>query len=430
MKTSSHTIIDGHLAIGGFDTVKLAEKYSTPLYVTDEARIRERFRAFRDAFSEVKLDIYYAMKANGNLTILKILMSEGAGVDVFSAGELYMALLIGIDPKKILFNGNSKTDEELIFAVKSGVAVSVDSIDELEALGEIAAGIGMRSTIAFRVNPDISPETHPKISTGIKTSKFGIPHDQVVDAYQRAKELANIEIRGIHCHIGSQILKVDVFGEAMERMMDLVERLKVELGLDLDFVDIGGGLGIPYKEDEVAPAPKDLAAIVLPIFKRRCKEIGVSPELILEPGRYIVGDSTVLLSRVNTVKRAYKNFVGTDVGFNLIARPVLYGSYHRILVANKMDLSPEKDYTIVGPICESGDILGEDRRLPKIEKGDLIAILDTGAYGFSMSSQYNQRPRCAELLISGGDAELIRYEETVGDLIVKQKIPDRLGSDI
>jgi diaminopimelate decarboxylase len=381
-------------------------------------------------FFKILLDIYYAMKANGNLTILKILMSEGAGVDVFSAGELYMALLIGIDPKKILFNGNSKTDEELIFAVKSGVAVSVDSIDELEALGEIAAGIGMRSTIAFRVNPDISPETHPKISTGIKTSKFGIPHDQVVDAYQRAKELANIEIRGIHCHIGSQILKVDVFGEAMERMMDLVERLKVELGLDLDFVDIGGGLGIPYKEDEVAPAPKDLAAIVLPIFKRRCKEIGVSPELILEPGRYIVGDSTVLLSRVNTVKRAYKNFVGTDVGFNLIARPVLYGSYHRILVANKMDLSPEKDYTIVGPICESGDILGEDRRLPKIEKGDLIAILDTGAYGFSMSSQYNQRPRCAELLISGGDAELIRYEETVGDLIVKQKIPDRLGSDI
>ncbi len=426
MKTPSHEIIDGHLAIGGFDTVKLVEKYNTPLYVTDEDLIRERFRAFRDAFSEVKSDIYYAMKANGNLTILKILESEGAGVDVFSAGELYMALLIGIDPPKILFNGNSKTDDELMLAVKSGVTVSVDSIDELEALGEIAVEIGERSTIAFRVNPDISPETHPKISTGIKTSKFGIPHNQVLDAYRRAKELDNIDIRGIHCHIGSQILKLDVFGEAMERMMDLVEQVKVELGLDLDFVDIGGGLGIPYREDDTAPSPKDLADIILPIFKRRCQEIGVSPELIREPGRYVVADSTVLLCRVNTVKRAYKNFVGTDVGFNLLARPVMYGSYHRILLANKMDLPATETYTVVGPICESGDILGEDRSLAMIEKGDILALLDAGAYGFSMSSQYNQRPRCAEVILSNGNIELMRAEETVGDLIVKQKIPDRL----
>ncbi|OFV66973.1 MAG: diaminopimelate decarboxylase [Candidatus Syntrophoarchaeum butanivorans] len=426
MRASELGVIDGHLTIGGVDAVKLVERYRTPLYVTDENQVRERFRAFKDAFSGVKSEIYYAMKANGNLAILKILESEGAGVDVFSAGELYMALLAGFPREKILFNGNSKTDEELELAVEAGVTVSVDSLDELEALAQIAKRLGKRSSIAFRVNPDISPKTHPKISTGIRTSKFGIPHTEVMDAYRRAWELDGLDIKGIHCHIGSQILELGVFGEVMERMMNLVEEIKDELGIRLEFLDIGGGLGVAYREDDPAPTPHDLADVVLPVFKGRCKEAGVSPTLILEPGRYIVADSTVLLTRVNTVKRAYKNFVATDAGFNLLARPVLYGSYHRIVVANKMDLPPEETYTIVGPICESGDILGEDRRLPKIEKGDILAILDTGAYGFSMSSQYNQRPRCAEVLVSDGRVELIREEESVGDLMMRQRIPDRL----
>jgi len=426
MKSSSLSVANGHLTIDGLDTVELAMRYGSPLYVIGEDTIRERFREFRNAFSGVKSDIYYAMKANGNLTILKILASEGAGVDVFSAGELYMALLTGIDHKKILFNGNSKTDRELKFAIRSGVTVSVDSIDELNSLSKLAAELGACASLAFRVNPDISPETHPKISTGIRTSKFGIPHDDILTVYGMAKGLDNIDIRGIHCHIGSQILTLDVFGDAMSKMMDLVEMLRLEHDIELEFLDIGGGLGIPYHEDDPVPTPEDLADVILPIFKDKCAKTGISPTLILEPGRYIVADSGLLLCRVNTVKKAYKTFVGTDVGFNLLARPMIYNSYHRILVANRMDQPPVETYTIVGPICESGDILGEDRSLPKIEKGDLLVILDTGAYGFSMSSQYNQRPRCAEVLVSGGREELIREEELVGDLIAGQTIPDRL----
>ncbi|OFV67843.1 MAG: diaminopimelate decarboxylase [Candidatus Syntrophoarchaeum caldarius] len=426
MKSSNFSVNNGHLIINGLDTVELARKYGSPLYIICEDTIRERFREFRSAFSGVKSDIYYAMKANGNLAILKILGSEGAGVDVFSAGELYMALLTGINREKILFNGNSKTDRELKFAISSGVTVSVDSIDELNSLSKLAAELDARASLAFRVNPDISPETHPKISTGIRTSKFGIPHDDVLKVYGMAKELDNIDIKGIHCHIGSQILKLDVFGEAMVKMMDLVELIRDEYDLELEFLDIGGGLGIPYHEDDPAPTPEDLADVILPIFKDKSAKTGISPRLILEPGRYIVADSGVLLCRVNTVKRAHKTFVGTDAGFNLLARPMIYNAYHRILVANRMDQPPAETYTIVGPICESGDILGEDRNLPRIEKGDLLAILDTGAYGFSMSSQYNQRPRCAEVLVSGGHDELIREEEAVGDLIAGQTIPDRL----
>lgn len=416
-------IRNDHLVIGGTDTIKLAEKYGTPLYVTNESRIIDNFSAYRKAFPDA--DIYYAAKANGSLAILRMLARQGAGADVFSYGELYMALLAGIPREKILFNGNSKTDFELQKAVEIGIRVSVDSRDEMHTLSEIAQSSGKTIEIAFRVNPDVSPKTHPKISTGLKTSKFGIPADEVVSVYREASGLSGILPCGIHCHIGSQILDTSPFTEATHKMMDLVGKI-TELGIKLKFVDMGSGLGIPYKKDETAPTPRDHANAILPVFKERTKNLGISPKLVLEPGRYIVGDTTILLTRVNTVKKAAKNFAGVDAGFNLLIRPTMYDSYHYAVVANKAGSEPEETYTIAGPICETGDVFAKDRMLPRVEKGDIIALLDAGAYGFSMSSQYNGRPRCAEVLVKDGMADIIRSREDIGDLIGKQKIPERL----
>ena len=413
---------NGHLIIGGVDTTNLTQEFGTPLYVTNEQRIRDNFNTYRKAFSHA--DLYYAAKANYNLTIMRILAQEGAGADVFSDGELYMALLAGIPGDRILFNGNSKTDRELAMAVETGVRISVDSLDELHALSRIASSGQKTVDIAFRVNPDVSPKTHPKISTGLKTSKFGIPHQDVVAAYKEAVELPGINPIGMHCHIGSQILDTSPFSEAINRMMDLVEQV-TRLGVELEFLDLGSGLGIPYKKGEMVPTPQDLADIVLPIFNKRSQAIGIKLKLIIEPGRYIVGDTTILLTTVNTVKTAIKKFVGVDAGFNLLIRPAMYDSYHHVVVANKVDAKVSGIYTVVGPICETGDILASDRELPVVVKDDIIAILDVGAYGFSMSSQYNGRPRCTELLVNNGQVDVIRKGEDFDDLMMNQIVPSR-----
>lgn len=415
-------IENSHLTIGGVDSVELIEQYGSPLYVTNEERLRANFRRYKDAFPNA--DLYYAAKANANFTILNIMADEGAGADVFSDGELYMALLAGIPKGKVLFNGNSKSDSELLMAVKTGVRVTLDSLDELRTLSKIAKNEGAVVDISFRVNPDVSPDTHPKISTGLKTSKFGVPHGEVVRAYKEAMDLPGVNPVGIHCHIGSQILDITPFAEAMTKMMDLVEQVS-RLGAKLEFVDVGSGLGIPYEKGIDVPTPQDLADLILPIFNERCKAEGISPKLVLEPGRYVAADSTVLLTTVNTMKEAEKKFVGVDAGFNLMIRPAMYDSYQHVVVANKAD-APVKDiYSIAGPICETGDILAHDRELPEIEKGDIIAVLDAGAYGFSMSSQYNGRVRCAEVLVNDGDVDVIRKRETYDDLLANQILPAR-----
>ncbi|KAF5422319.1 MAG: diaminopimelate decarboxylase [Candidatus Methanocomedens sp.] len=413
---------NGHLIIGGVDTVDLVEEFGTPLYVTNEQRIRDNYRRYHQAFPEA--DLYYAAKANNNFTIMRILAQEGAGADVFSDGELYLALLAGIPREKILFNGNSKTDRELEMAVETGVRVSVDSLDELHTLSRIASSQKKTMDIALRVNPDVSPVTHPKISTGLKTSKFGIPHKEVVEAYKEAVELEGINPIGMHCHIGSQILDTSPFSETINRMMDLVEQV-TRLGVELEFLDIGSGLGIPYKKGEVAPTPQDLSDIVLPIFRKRSQAIGVDLKLVIEPGRYLLGDTTILLTSVNTMKKAAKKFVGVDAGFNLLIRPAMYDSYHHVVVANKVAAPVSSIYTVVGPICETGDILAHDRELPAVEKDDIVAILDAGAYGFCMSSQYNGRPRCAEILVNEGKVDVIRKAENFDDLMAKQLVPAR-----
>ncbi len=416
-----------HLSFGSVDVVELAERYGTPLYVTDENKLRANIRAYKKTFGNTSIgtDIFFAVKANGNLALLKVLAQEGAGADVFSAGELQLTKLAGIPREKILFNGNSKSEDDLRAAVESGVKISVDSRDELRALAAVTDERGKEAAIAIRVNPDVSPDVNPKIATGLKESKFGVPYPEIISICEEVKQYRNIALTGLHCHIGSQILKLDVFGEAAEKMMNLVMQLH-DRGIELEFVDLGGGLGIGYSDEDkkIAPTPDDLAAVLLPVLEDRMSSLNL--KLILEPGRSIVGSTTILLSRVNTVKQAHKNFVAVDAGFNLLIRPVMYDAYHEVVVANRQNEPASTLYTVVGPVCESGDIIAKDRMLPEVKRGDLIAIHDAGAYGFSMSSQYNGRPRCAEVLVNDGEVDLIRARESVEDLLRAQKVPERL----
>jgi len=400
------------------DFRKIVEKTGTPVYVTSKRLLEENINAFKQHFGWCR--ILYAVKANNNLTLMRILSNAGFGADVFSAGELYLALLAGFDRDYILFNGNSKSDEEIEAGIEAGVKFSVDSFDELYTISEIAES---PVKIAFRVNPDISPETHPKIATGLKTSKFGIPSEEIIDAYKQAIELPNILPVGIHCHIGSQITDTAPFIEELEKMFEIAVKVE-EMGVKLEFLDMGGGFGIDYEKDGKSDIER-FANALKPVYLKGLKKLRAKPELWIEPGRSLVANTTVLITKVNSVKKGYKNFVAVDAGFNLLIRPVMYDAYHRVAVANKMDGIPEETYTIVGPICESGDILAKDRRLPKVEKGDYIVVFDAGAYGFVMSSQYNGRPRCAEILVDGDEFYIIRYAENIGDLISNQIIPEK-----
>lgn len=422
---------NNHLFFGGVDVVELAERYGTPLYVTDETLLRANIRNYKRTFgtpnTDIDTDIFFAVKANGNLAILKVLAQEGMGADVFSAGELHLTKLAGIPREKILFNGNSKSEDDLRAAVESGVKISVDSRDELSALAAVTDELGKEAAIAIRVNPDVSPAVNPKIATGLKESKFGVPYHEIISVCEEAEQYRNIALTGLHCHIGSQILNLNVFGEAAEKMMNLVEQLH-ERGMELEFVDLGGGLGIGYSDEDkkIVPTPDDLAEVILPILTDRMSSLGLNLKLILEPGRSIAGTTTILLSRVNVVKPAHKIFVAIDAGFNLLIRPVMYDAYHEVVIANRQNERASTLYTVVGPVCESGDIIAKDRMLPAVKRGDLIAIQDVGAYGFSMSSQYNGRPRCAEVLVKEGTVDLIRSREGIEDLLRTQKVPDRL----
>lgn len=415
---------NGRLFISGADTVELAERFGTPLYVISEERLRQNIAAYHEAFPDA--DKYFAVKANGNLAVLRVLAREGAGADIFSGGELNLAILAGIPKDKILFNGNSKREDELHLAVEAGVRISVDSPEELMAIDRIANASDRRIEVIFRVNPDVSVKTHPKIATGLVTSKFGIPASSVREVYRTAMAMDGVEPVGLHCHIGSQILDISSFTEAATKMMDLAEAVADADGA-IRMIDLGGGLGIQYDPAGAqAPTPSDLARGVLPVIDGRCKEIGISPKLVLEPGRSIVADTTILLARVNVVKKAHVTFVGLDAGFNVLARPMLYDSYHHILLASRADATPTGSFTVVGPICESGDVFARDRLLPQVERGDIMAFLDAGAYGFSMASQYNGQPRPAEVMVHEGSGVLTRRAEDYSALLNGQVIPSWL----
>jgi diaminopimelate decarboxylase len=412
--------------------MEIADKFKTPAYVYDEKKIRENYRDFHNAFKKryENVKICYAYKANTNLAICNILRQEGAGADVLSMGELQIALDVGIKPEDIILTSTGKTDAEIELAVSKDVVINIDSIPEIIVISEIAKSMNKTAKVSIRVNPGVNPKTHPKIATGLKESKFGvhIESGQAMEAYKTAYKLKNLEVVGIHSHIGSQILETDSFKDAAKKVCEFILKLK-ETGIKLKFVNLGGGLGISYTGEDVI-GPGELADAVIPVIEKLNENLNYDIHLLLEPGRRIVGNAGILLTRVLFVKETpYRKFVNVDCGFTALIRPAMYDAYHRVAVINKLDEppNPEETYTVAGNLCESGDIFARDRKLPKPERGDLIGILDVGAYGFAMASNYNSRVRPCEILIrENGDVNLIRKRENHDDLLEHQRVPEDL----
>ena len=416
----------GNLSIAGADALELAEKYNTPLYVIDEKRIRDNFRRVNKAFSSQYKDfkIFYACKANTNLAVMRILEQEGSGIDAVSPGEIYTSLLSGFEPERILYTGNNVTNEELKFAVDSGVIINLDSISALNRLAKIFNPSDIK--ISFRVNPKVGAGHHEHCITGGDLSKFGIMEEEAVEVYQKAVDMG-YNIAGIHTHIGSGILDPEPFMLAVETLMNIAGRVHQEVNIDLEFIDFGGGLGIPYTPEEKRLNIDQFAREITDLYKEKLKEYNLGkPTMCIEPGRYIVGDAAFLLTKVNTIKHSYRKFAGVDAGFNTLLRPSMYGSYHHIIVANKPNAKNTQKIDIAGDICESGDLFARDRPMPEIVEGDVLAIFNAGAYAYSMSSQYNSRPKPMEILVKQGKSEVIRERETYADILAKQNIPIRL----
>ncbi len=412
---------NGHLLFDGFTTEELVKKFGTPLYVISESRIRRNYERLHEALTRNydKIRIYYAAKANSNLSVLKILETEGSHLDAVSPGEVFLALKTGFLPDRILFTGTSVRDDELVFIADSNVTVNIDSFSELERLlSHVVPNI-----LSVRINPQIGSGHHDHCITAGPGTKFGLWEKQTLKTYAEAKK-AGVERFGIHMHVGSGILDLEPIILAFDNLLSMAKKIHDKIGLDFDFIDMGGGLGVPYRPETKELDINIFSKKVLSLFKRRIAEYNLgTPFFCLEPGRYLVSDSSILLTSVNTVKvTPFKKFVGVDAGFNTLVRPSMYGSYHHILVANKLTSQEKEIYDVVGPICESGDILARDRRLPKIEEGDLLAILNAGAYGFAMSSQYNSRPRAAEVLIKNKKSLLVRKRETFNSLVSNQKM--------
>ena len=396
----------------------IAETVGTPAYVYSSRAIVDAFRAWDQAFAAVPHLIAYAVKANANLSILARLAQAGAGTEVFSGGELFRALKAGVSPKKIIFAGPGKTREEMVEALKAEVLLfNAESQAELRQLDRVARELGVRAPVALRINPDVDPRTHPYISTGLRTAKFGIPIARAREEYRVAQGLKGIEVVGIHMHIGSQLTSTAPVADAAARIAELVESLRAQ-GIAIRYLDAGGGLGIRYN-DEAPPTPRDYTGVLLPIAKR----LGVT--LILEPGRSIVGNAGALLTRVLFVKENDgKRFVIVDAAMNDLIRPSLYDAYHAILPVRAADGRATRAVDVVGPVCESGDFLAKDRELPVVEEGELLAVMSAGAYGFAMASNYNARPRAAEVLVEGTRFAVVRRRESYEDLIAGELIPE------
>jgi diaminopimelate decarboxylase len=410
----------GELHCEGLPVARMAEEMGTPLYVYSGAALANRFRAFAEGFAGVPHLICFAMKANANLATLRLFASLGGGADVVSGGELFRALKAGVPPERIVYAGVGKTRDEVAYALKSDILMfNIESVPELRLVDAVAGEMGARARIALRVNPDVDPKTHPYISTGLKKSKFGIDIAQADEAFALTRSLRHVEVVGVHQHIGSQITEVGPFVDAIGRVAELVRRLRAG-GFGIRYLDIGGGLGITYHE-ETPPIPGEVARAVLPIIQ----DLGCT--LVMEPGRFLVGNAGILVTRVLYVKRgAAKHFVIVDAAMNDLARPSLYNAYHAIQPVRPRAKGTPLTGDVVGPICESGDFLAKDRRLPPLETGDLLAVMSAGAYGFSMASNYNARPRAAEVLVRGDRYAIIRERESYEDLIRGEHIPDDL----
>ena len=395
----------------------IAEEVGTPFYLYSHATLKMHFQAFDGAFKDLRHLTCFSMKSNSNLAVLRLFALEGGGVDIVSGGELYRALKAGVDPQKIVFSGVGKRPEDLAYGLEAGILMfNTESSQEIERLDAIAGDMGKRATIALRVNPDVDPATHPYISTGLRENKFGIDIREAPDQYTRAARMPNLQIAGVSCHIGSQLTQVDPFVESLKKLLSLVEALR-EAGISIRYLDLGGGLGITYSDEE-PPHPTEYARAI----KGEVKDMDLT--LIFEPGRVITGNAGILVTKVlYTKSTAEKNFLIVDAAMNDLIRPSLYSSYHAVEPVVKRDRRKIKA-DVVGPICESGDFLAKDREVDAMEPDELMAVMSAGAYGFTMSSNYNSRPRVAEVMVRGEEFYIVRERETYEDLIRGEKIPE------
>lgn len=397
----------------------IVAQVGTPVYIYSHATLERHYRAMDEAFAAVPHTICYSMKANSNLAVLKTFFGLGGGVDIVSGGELHRALVAGVEPAKVVYSGVGKKDDEIEYALNTGILMfNVESEEELERIDLVAGRLGKKAGIAIRVNPDVDPETHPYITTGLKKAKFGINIERSLEQYKRAAAMANLDVIGIDCHIGSQLTKVSPFVDTVKKLKRLIAGLR-ESGIDIRYFDLGGGLGITYS-DEAPPLPAEYGEAIT----AETRDLGL--HLLFEPGRNLVGNAGIMVGKCLYTKRGEeKNFVIVDAAMNDLARPSLYGSYHGVQAVRK-DQEGSIVADIVGPICESGDFLAKDREMPAFRQGDLIAFMSAGAYGFAMSSNYNSRPRAAEVMVKGASFEVVRERERIEDLVRGERIPSFL----
>ena len=415
------TYKNNHLFCEDVSLEALAQKVGTPTYVYSQATVTRHFKAYQDVLKNHGHDmpnhlVCFSVKANSNLAILKLLKNLGAGFDIVSQGELYRVLKAGGNPKHVVFSGVGKTQEEMIYALKKNIlCFNVESEQELILLNQVAKKLKKKAPVSIRVNPDIDPKTHPYISTGLKENKFGIPIQEALALYQRSSEFSSIQFIGIDCHIGSQMLSLDPILESVRELKKVILDLK-QKGIHIHHLNIGGGLGIPYSK-ETPPSPQEYLKDVLGELK------DLKIKLLCEPGRTIVGNAGILLTKVlYTKKTASKNFIIVDSAMNDLIRPTLYDAHHEVWpVQRSLTTLGMTSVDIVGPICQSGDFLAKDRKLAQPKSSDLLAMMSAGAYGFSMSSNYNSRPRAAEVLVSGNKFKICRKRETLKDLIRGEK---------
>jgi diaminopimelate decarboxylase len=400
---------DGHLQAEGVDLAEIAAQIGTPCYVYSRATLERHWRVFDEALGTHPHLICYAVKANSSLAVLQVLARLGSGFDIVSEGELARVLRAGGDPSRIVFSGVGKRASEMRAALEAGIrCFNVESEPELQRLNEVAGESGNVAPVSLRVNPDVDAGTHPYISTGLRDNKFGIDVDIALDTFRRAADLPNLEVTGIDCHIGSQLTDITPFVDALERVLVLVDRLQ-EDGITLQHIDLGGGLGIQYEQQDHPPLPDAYALELLAHLNGRPQQ------LLLEPGRAIAGNAGILLTRVEYLKHTqHKNFAIVDAAMNDLQRPALYNAWHEIVPVQPRE-GDTTSYDIVGPVCETGDFLGKQRKLALAE-GDLLAVRSAGAYGFTMSSNYNSRPRAAEVMVDGDQLHVIRERESVDDL--------------
>ena len=396
---------------------KIAAEIGTPFYLYSYATLERHLNAFKEAFTDMPNLICFSAKANTNMAILKLFANAGCGLDIVSGGELFRGIQAGFNPDRIVYSGVGKRTDEIDYALKAGILMfNLESLDELQLINRRAGQLNQRARIAIRVNPDVDPKTHPYISTGLKKNKFGIDSATALEGYRLAGSLENIEVIGIDCHIGSQITEAGPFADALKSVKNLIEQIKSELGIRIQYIDMGGGLGITYG-NETPPSLKEYAISFLKNLK------GMDLTLILEPGRVLVGNAGILVTRVLYKKAGKaKNFVIVDAGMNDLMRPTLYNAFHAIEPIVRID-APLTVADVVGPICESGDFLAVDRNLTEVNAEDLLAVMSTGAYGFVMSSNYCSRPRVAEVMVKNNQYHIVRKRETYEDLVKGESIP-------